>query len=70
MGQGTKALGDQTVKRTSKPSAGARIIKALTELLEALESGEPLEKRFIVRTLERPTPKRQSRKSKARSRRL
>jgi putative transcriptional regulator len=36
---------------------GARMIAGLTELVEALERGEPLEKRFTVRTVQRlPRP--------------
>ena len=35
-------------------AAGREIIGALTELAEALESGEPLGRRFTVRTVEMP----------------
>jgi len=44
-----------------KPSAGAlakgkEIVASLTELVEVLESGAPLESRFTVRTAETPAP--------------
>src|SRR4051794_5713063 len=35
-------------------SDGARIIKALTEVVDVLKRGEPLEKRFTVHTVELP----------------
>jgi putative transcriptional regulator len=39
------------------PSVGERLVAAMKELDEALASGEPLEKRFTVRTVERlPEP--------------
>src|SRR2546421_4583815 len=39
------------------PNVGERLVAALKELDEALASGEPLEKRFTVRTVERlPEP--------------
>jgi len=43
--------------KSKKPrtSAGQRIIQGLTELAESLERGEPLEKRFTVRTVELPS---------------
>jgi DNA-binding transcriptional regulator YiaG len=40
-------------KRTRK-TIGAQIIESLKELAESLERGEPLEKRFTVRTVELP----------------
>jgi putative transcriptional regulator len=44
------------IEPADKP-LGARMIEGLTELAEALERGEPLEKRFTVRTVERlPRP--------------
>ena len=41
-------------RRRSGTAAGREIIGALTELAEALESGEPLERQFTVRTVEMP----------------
>jgi putative transcriptional regulator len=38
------------MKKTTRKSDGARIIEALTDLVETLEKGEPLERRFTVRT--------------------
>ena len=40
--------------RKTRQSAGRRIIQGLKELAEALETGEPLGKRFTVRTVELP----------------
>ena len=47
------------MKKIKRTSAGTRIIQGLTELVEALEQGEPLEKRFNVRTVELPQRPRQ-----------
>lgn len=41
-------------RKPKKKSAGRRIIAGLTELVETLERGEPLEARFTVRTVELP----------------
>lgn len=41
-------------RRAKGTPAGREIIEALTELVEAVESGEPLERRFTVRTVELP----------------
>jgi putative transcriptional regulator len=42
------------MKAKKRLSVGDRIIEGLTELAEALERGEPLEKRFTVHTVELP----------------
>src|SRR3954471_3912476 len=42
------------MKKRRRKTIGAQIIQSLTELAEALERGEPLEKRFTVRTVELP----------------
>jgi DNA-binding transcriptional regulator YiaG len=41
--------------KNRQTSDGQRIIKGLTELAESLERGEPLQKRFTVRTVELPS---------------
>jgi len=42
------------MKSKTHKSVGSRIIEGLTEFAEALERGEPLNKRFTVRTVELP----------------
>lgn len=43
--------------RERKTRVGQSLIRALTEVVDALKSGEPLERRFTVRTVERlPDP--------------
>jgi DNA-binding transcriptional regulator YiaG len=42
------------MKSKKRKSVGNRIIEGLTELAEALERGEALEKRFTVHTVELP----------------
>ena len=46
----------RTKRKARSTKAGRKIIAALTELVEAIESGEPLESRFTVRTVELPDP--------------
>jgi putative transcriptional regulator len=43
-------------KRTKHSKAGKQIISALTEIVDALESGVPLEERFTVREVVVPDP--------------
>jgi putative transcriptional regulator len=55
------------MKRPSSKSDGARAIAALTELAETLERGEPLERRFTVRTVQLPPDPRKYSSRKVRS---
>jgi DNA-binding transcriptional regulator YiaG len=51
----------RTTKNKKRPATkrlGERITQGLTEALEALRSGEPLERRFRVDTIEIPDPPR------------
>ena len=41
-------------RAAGRPSVGARLIDGLTQVRDALRSGEPMEKRFTVRTVEIP----------------
>ena len=51
------ATGASRRKRRKGSKLGSDLITALTQVAEALESGEALEKRFTVRTVERlPEP--------------
>jgi len=49
--QGAKGKG-VALGKTSTPCLGDRLVSGLREIAEALQSGEPLEKRFTVRTLQ------------------
>ncbi len=51
-GGGSRA--PKQIRRRKGTAAGRMIIGALTELAEALESGEPLGRRFTVRTVGMP----------------
>src|ERR1700730_13527637 len=42
------------IKKLKRASGGERLIRGLTELRDALKAGEPLERRFTVRTVELP----------------
>lgn len=49
-----KKLKRQRARRLRGTRAGREIIGALTELVDAIESGEPIAQRFTVRTVELP----------------
>ncbi len=49
-GRGTGAGGKDAAGTVRRSSVGAEILEALEEVREALESGEPLERRFTVRS--------------------